>query len=213
MTLLIPEVLGLGLGMIMSPGLLAVTIFLLGREKNNLKRACFFLLGNILTLAILICLGFFIGTNLNSNPQASFHKGLDFLIGIIFIFFGVKALLSKERKIKESKSPKIFLWFILGFAFSITNLDADTLFIVAMREIFHSGILILQRILLITYCSLMILLPVILPIFVYCIFPQKSKKILEKIDKPVKKYGKYFIVAIFILFGILFLLKGFGILA
>ena len=211
MTLLIPEVLGLGIGMIMSPGLLAITIFLLSKKKNNMLGSSVFLAGNILTLIILICLGLFVGTTLHSNQGGSFQKNIDLIIGIIFLLFGLKTIFSKGEKIKKEHSLRLSLWFGLGFLFSITNLDADTLFLVAMREIVHSSAIIFEQIILIFYCSLMIVLPIILPMFIYHFFPDKSKRILEKINHPVQKYGRYFIILIFLLFGIWFLLKGFGI--
>lgn len=210
---LIIGILALGLGMLVSPGIFALTIILLSQRDKPFKKVLFFLLGNLLTLGILILAGFFIGSALQANPDQSLHKGLDLIIGFIFVFFGLSTLKHKEGKLKHKGDRKHFFWFFVGFVVSITNFDAETLFLVSMREITHLSGNFLLELSLIVYISFMILLPILLPVFIYLIFPTASKKILSRFNRPVQKYGYLIMVVLFILFGVFFLLKGFGILS
>lgn len=209
MVALIPEIFGLGLGMIISPGLIALTIFLLSRGKKGLSHAWAFLLGNILTLAILIIIGFLLGNVISSNQSTSFQNGVDFFIGLLFVFFGIRAIKPGKEKI-IGKQKGHFFWFFIGFLGSITNADAETLFLVSMHEIIQCSSSSLETTLLILYCCLMMLLPILLPLVIYYLFPEKSKRVLKKIDEPVKRYGSKIVVFILFLFGVVFLLKGLG---
>lgn len=206
----VAEILGLGIGMLASPGLFAMTVFLLSKKENKISGVLSFLAGNILTVAILIVAGFLLGTAVSSGPASALRNEIDIVIGLVFIFFGVKTLLSKKETIKKLNSAKLSFWFVIGFIFSITNFDAETLFIVSMKQIIQLTATVSEEIALITYSTLMILLPILVPLGFYMIFPKTSEKILTKINKPVQKYGYYFVIFIFLLFGALFVLKGLG---
>jgi len=119
--------------------------------------------------------------------------------------------LSKKETVKKLNSAKLSFWLVIGFLFSITNFDAETLFIVSMKQIIQLTTTVSEEITLIAYSTLMILLPILLPLGFYLVFPKASEKILTKINKPVQKYGYYFVIFIFLLFGLLFVLKGLGI--
>jgi hypothetical protein len=56
----------------------------------------------------------------------------------------------------------------------------------------------------------MILLPVLLPIVLYIVFPKSSKKVLKILGLFLKKYGRLMMTVLFTLLGAWFLLKGFG---
>ena len=53
---------------------------------------------------ITVLVGFYFGQTLPDEEQANLTSSIiDLVLGIIFIAFGIKILLSKERQIKESE--------------------------------------------------------------------------------------------------------------
>lgn len=211
---LITEVFALGLGiMIASPGIFALAVILLGSKIKPFSKSLFFILGNIFTLIILFSVWYFVGTNLHNNWNGAV-RFLDILFGFILLFFAYKIYMYKNdgsRKNNRKNTSRLLFYFGLGFLISITNFDAETLYIISINEIFESGIAIINQLLLALYSSIMILLPALLPMIIYFLFPKSSNKILESLNKFLKRYGKWMMIIIFTLLGVWFLLKGFGI--
>lgn len=210
---LTPQIIALGLGMILSPGLFAGTVFLLSSKIKPLLKSFAFLLGNVFTLGVLLFIGYSVGTFVNGggngSPTISYF---DLGFGVLLLFFAYKAWRydsDDSRKIrKEEKVPKLWLLFGIGFLVSITNFDAETLYLISMNEIFESGSAVIKDVLLVLYSSIMILLPILLPVFLYILFPDSSKKALEKINIFLKRYGRIMVVILFVLLGMWFLYKG-----
>lgn len=205
------QIMALGLGTIISPGLFAGTILLLGSKIKPLAKSLAFLLGNILSLLILIAIGFFVGAFVNRGSSSA--RYFDIAFGFLLLWFAYKAYSYKPNDksvIKnENNSPRLFLLFSIGFIGSITNFDAETLYLIAMNEIFESGAAVIKECLLVLYMSIMILLPILLPLIFYYIFPKSSKIGLGVINSFLKKYGRAMMVLLFILLGAWFLIKGF----
>ncbi len=209
---LLIKVIPLGIGSMISPLVFGIALTLLGGKHYPKQRTLAYLLGAVLTVVILAFVGMLIGSGAVAGSGLMPSASVDILIGFLLIIFGVKILLSKkEGKLDitlghEKASSQLVKWFFIGLAVNITNFDAVMLNITAVKEIFESGTG--YEILLTVICDLLFLMPVLLPIFVYLMFPDTAKKILEPIGGAAEKYGKYVLAAIFLIFGVYLLSKG-----
>lgn len=207
------QIIALGLGLVISPGLFAGTIFLLSSKVKPVSKSLAFLLGNIITLIILLLIGYSVGTFVNGSGSST-ARYFDIGFGLLLLWFAYSAYRYKPREDseikKENNNPRLLLWMGIGFLGSVTNLDAETIYLISMNEIFESGSSFVKEILLVLYSSIMILLPILLPLVCYFLFPEKSKRILEKLNLFLKRYGQGMMVVLFLMLGAWFLIKGFG---
>jgi len=207
---LIFEVMALGLGMIISPGIFALAVIFLSSKTKPLYKSFSFLLGNIPTLIILFLIWFFIGTNAHNNWPGAV-RFFDILFGFLLLIFAYRIYFSRERTVKKKKYSSGFLFcFVLGFLCSITNFDAETLYLISINEIFESTATGVTKLFLSLYSSIMMLVPILLPIVIYLLFPRVSKKVLDSLNKFLRRYGRLIVAILFTILGIWFLIKGFS---
>ncbi len=211
---LLISVLPLAIGSCLSPGIFALMIAVLSNEKYTKERAFALLFGGIVVAVFLGILGYLIGTGQIIPNEGDPSKKLNIGIGIFFILFAVYTYYYRNKqehadfkKIK-STSPKIGKFFLLGVLINITNFDAVTLYTVAVKEIFSYDPSMIYGLLITVICSLFFLLPEILPLGTYLLYPKKTEKILLPLKIFLQKYGAWIIIVLFLIFGAYFILRG-----
>ena len=213
---LLVKVVPLAVASTMSPVVFGIAVALLAGKVHQIKRTLAFFLGAIITVIILALIGSFLGGGGADAGIKAFHPSasMDLVLGVLFIAFGIMSVRpSKEKgpKVeKEGGKAGLAKWFVVGFLTNILNFDAVLLNITAVKEVFQSGIAFGQEIAVTVLCDLFFLLPVLLPLAVYLVYPEKAKKVLEPLGVLMKKYGGYIVMAIFFVFGGYFIMRGMG---
>ncbi|MFA5050274.1 MAG: GAP family protein [Candidatus Micrarchaeia archaeon] len=211
---LLISVLPLAIGSCLSPGIFALMIAILSNEKYAKHRAFAVLFGGILVAVFLAFIGYLIGTGELIPNDGEPSKKLNIGIGIFFILFALYAYYYRNQKEKSmlknsgAASPKLARFFFLGFLINITNFDAVTLYTIAVKETFTYATSTAYGIIITFICSLFFLLPELLPLGTYLIYPKRTKEILEPLRKFLQNYGTWIIIVLFIVFGIYFILRG-----
>ena len=210
---LLAKIIPLAAASTLSPIILGISLVLLAGRNSPKKRAFAFLMGGVVVAALLAFLGSQVGGGGMVPGHLSAHA--DLFLGAMFIAFAVSSFRSREKENvpnvgaeKEKGFPGMLKLFIAGFVVNITNLDAVVLNFTAIKEIFGSSIMYWEKIALTLFCDLFFLLPGMLPLLVYLIMPEKAENALEPIGKAMRKYGRYVVGAIFLLFGTYFIWKG-----
>lgn len=194
----------------LSPGILALTLILLGTKKHALTKTFSLLFGNLITAGIIISTAFFMvsATTSQKGPN-TIASILDLLLGLFFIWYGIKVFRTKDGKLKlkEQKSTNIFKWVVIGFIISITNFDAVLLSFTATREVAASSLGAGSKMLLSLVNALFFVLPIILPLCICILFPKIGTIFLTRLNKYVIKYSRYIICIMFLVFGVYFVIR------
>ncbi len=206
------QILPLAVASAASPVIIAISLALLSKKSFGALGAFFF----GCALATLILAGIGISVAAEDEVVASSiglsTSVLDLALGAVFFAFGVKVMLEKpadEKNPPPTKKPRSPIsWFALGLFGSLTNFDAAILNITAVREIFNSNIVLLQKAFLLVFCDFFLLSPILLPCIIYVFAPAASKALLAPVADWLKKNGNYLVGAIFIIFGIFLVMKG-----
>lgn len=212
MTNVLVKIIPLDLASALSPGILALIIVLLA-SKNHSKAHIFgFFLGSLLVAIGIALFGFTIGNNFDTDVNPTLSSAIiDFVLGIFFIFYGLKLFFSKEkeRNLDEKEDKlKIFKWFAIGLLISITNFDAVLLSFASAKIVGDAEIDSFAKWILLIINVLFFILPITLPILLKIIFPKIAESVLTKLNVFLKKYAKYIILIMFLVFGLWFMWKG-----
>jgi hypothetical protein len=194
----------------LSPGILALTLILLGTKKHALTETFSLLLGNLITAGIIISAAFFMVSITTSQSGPNIIVSIiDLLLGLFFIGYGVKVFRTRDGKfkLKEKKSASVFKWVVIGFIISITNFDAVLLSFTATREVAASSLGLGSKMLLSVVNVLFFVLPIILPLGICMLFPKIGTIFLTRLNKYVIKYSRYIICIMFLVFGVYFVLR------
>jgi len=213
MTDILIKIIPLDLAATLSPGILALTLVVLASKNHPKAHILSMLAGALMTGVGITIIGFVLGNTLNTGlKQTATESIVDIILGLLFIIYGLKLFLQKERKINldaQEEELKIFKWFGLGLVITITNFDALFLTFTAAKEVGSAdNILTIDRWILLIINILFFILPITLPLLLKLIFPKTSAPILAKINGFVTKYSRYIILAMFFIFGIFLLYKG-----
>jgi len=207
------KIIPMSLASALSPGIFALALILLGSKKHPKMRILALFVGLAVIGIITIVVGFYFGQTLPDEEQANLTSSLiDLALGIIFVLFGIKILLSKERKIKESKKQikhENLKLAAAGFVIGATNFDAILLSFAAAKEVGSSeNIDDPEKLILLLFILLCLTLPITIPLLVYIIIPNLASRVLSRINKVVLKYSKYIMFGLFIILGIMLIYQG-----
>lgn len=198
------QVLPMNLASILSPGLFAASLFLLGTKKPR-SNTLILLLGSVAVALGVVVIGALLG---DPHPDEENEKLLavilDFLIGSVFIFLAFKILFFKEKSKNLRLLTDIKYWqiFIFGIVINATNFDAVLLSLAAAKEVADSpDIGTSSKGLLLVVNMLFFTLPIWLPLVFYLVAPKIAMPLLKKVNKYVIKYSKYIISAVFLVLG------------
>lgn len=211
---ILTSIIPLDLASTLSPVIFAIAVVLLANKSHSKARLIAFFSGSLIVGILVTLLGFNVGQTISMGDKGSSNSALaNLIIGIVFIFFAIKSLISKERKVKieeNQQSRKIFKWFSIGLLVNATNFDALFLNFTAAKEVGGAGQLsLMAEILLLCLNLFFFTLPISLPIFLYLLFPIVANKILTKMNYYLLKYCKYIIAVMFFILGLVFLGRGF----
>ncbi len=195
-----------------SPMFLVLAIFYLSSSLRPKLRTLAFMLG-MLVLGIPVAIaGFFVGqvTVPESGPSVV-SAIIDLALGMLFVFFAIKALRSKGERAKGDQSQTSHLvWrsLMLGFVLNILNIDALFLIFAGAKEISVANLSGGGNIFLIAFSMICFTAPVLLPLLLTLIFPHTATLLLNKVNRFMVKCGKYIVSIIFIGFAVLLLFRG-----
>lgn len=206
------KIIPLDLAATLSPGILALTLILLGGKNHPKIRTLSLLVGALIVAAAIAILGMTLAKATPASDQPTLISAIiDLILGLIFIYFGLKQLTSKDRKLKEhdnAQGYQIFRWLIIGLLISITNFDAVLLNLAAAKEVGDAAISDINKIILLIINVLFFIAPTSIPFILYLIFPKFAAGFLGKLNIIVLKYSRYILMAMFLIFGFYFLYRG-----
>jgi len=213
---LLATILPLAAASTIAPGVFGVALAILA-GKYPIQRTLAYLLGGIITVIVLAGGGYILASNVAEATVDAIEPAADVntIMGILFIVFGIFALIQKEgdgaRKLaasNKSVSPNLLSWFLIGLAINITNFDSMLLNLAAVKIVFQSEVGLWSQFFSILVCGLFFILPILLPLVLYLLFPERAKGMLKPIKGLLSKYGRYLVAAIFFIFGIVLFLQG-----
>lgn len=208
---LLVKIIPLDLAATLSPGILALALVLLGSQFHPKLRTFSLFLGTLIVAVGLASAGLFLGKVAPSEVKPTIISALvDLILGIIFIYLGIRAVTTKERRIasQEAQKPQVLKWLLIGLIIALTNFDAVFLTLAAAKEVGGAGIDELNKIILLIVNIFFFTLPISLPLIFYLVFPNYAGKLLGRINQVVLKYSKYIIFALFVIFGLYFIYRG-----
>jgi len=211
MTTILIKIIPLDLAATLSPGILALTLILLGSKTHPKIRTFSLLFGTLLVAIAIAILGMTISKAAPTAKPTLISATIDLTLGLIFIYFGIKQIFSQERKIKERDDAggyQIIRWLIIGLVISATNFDAVLLSLAAAKEVGDAAVNDFNKIILLAVNILFFIAPTSLPFILYLIFPRFAAKFLGKLNKIVLKYSRYILFLMFAVFGVYFVYRG-----
>ena len=209
---LLAKIIPLDLASTLSPGIFALAIVLLGSQNHPQKRILSLLTGSLVAGIAITILGVFLGLAAPSGMgQSNTSAIIDIVLGILLLGLGFQALFGKERapKPQSAQAHQMIKWLLIGFAISITNLDAAFLNFTAAKEVGGAqNIDDAIKIILLAVNLIFFTLPITLPLIIYLIFPKWADRVLSAINRPVVKYSKYIMFVLLVAFGIYLTYRG-----
>lgn len=195
-----------------SPGILALALVILASKNHPKAHILSLFFGSLIIGLGVTILGFVLGNSIDTGIKQNFTESIiDIILGLFFIFYGIKLIFSKERRVdfqEEKHELKIFKWFGVGLVITITNFDALFLNFTAAKEVGGANVQELAKWILLVVNLSFFTLPITLPLILQFIFPKFSQPILVKINYFVLKYSRYIIFGMFLIFGLYFLYRG-----
>lgn len=215
MLALLIKIIPLALASTLSPGLLGVTVILLGRKDRPKEKTIAFLVGSATVAVILTFLGYFLSSRTVQGDNFEYAWVIDLLLGLFFVGFGLRTFFQArkkvERKVRQVKSKNVFVGlFLLSFVMSGLNFDAVLLYLTQVHLIGEAEVDWVGKMAANLISVFFFLLPITLPLGLYMIAPRTARKVIDPIQRVIKKYGDYIIAVLFTLFGIYFLWTAIG---
>jgi len=208
---LLVKVIPLNMASALSPGILAVSVLLLGGKRQPVLRSLAFFLGTLVVGVIAVSAGFFLGQALSTGmKQGAASSVIDLILGVIFIVFGFKLFFAREinPSLKEYRHQLLTL-FAGGLILSGTNFDALFLSFAAAKEVGGTpDIQMISRICLLVLNLIFFTLPVLLPLLAFIYFPRYAAGFFKKINQYALKYSRFMLSVLFIVFGVVLVLRG-----
>lgn len=214
MTDLLIKILPLDLASTLSPGILALTVFLLSKKEYRIGRTLALWIGSFAVAVALAIVGLKLGNSIQDPDNKRIIDNIvDLVLSALFFYFGIKSLLVKdtdksEKNVEKSESRDLWKWFLIGLIISVTNFDAVIFNLTAAKEIGQSDVTGTSKLLLLIMGGVFFTLPIILPLVLYLIMPKLAQKILDPLNAFLTKYGRYIVALIFIVFAVYLLIKG-----
>lgn len=206
------KILPLDIAATLSPGLFALALFLLGSTFKPKLRTFGFFLGTLIVGIGISLAGFFIGQAVSEGTGETLPSAIfDLVFGLVFVYFAVKSIISRDREIKTSSKEEKYpamRWILLGIILSVTNFDALFLCLNAAKEVSVAEISLGSQIFLIIINLIFFTSPITIPLIFYLIVPKTAEKILSKANNFVLKYARYLIFVIFVIFATILIYRG-----
>lgn len=213
---LILKITPLALVSTISPIVLGAVIFILSKPGKPKRKLLAFLAGSLLIVLLWTAIGYFLSINFAENSGLHFNSIENYIIGFLLLFLGLRATFKKEEKektdFKETKNNnEILKWFSAGFILNIFNFSSVIPYMIEVREIGQANVDILAKAIINFIIILCFLFPILFPFCIITFAPKAAEKIIDPTAYFMKKYGRYFFICLFFIFGIYYILKGVGI--
>lgn len=213
MTELLIKVLTLDLTAVISPILFGLVVFLLSVKNQPRQKALAVFWGALLVGILITVIGFLTGNATSGvHAQSKVAGIIDLALGLLFIGYGFKQLFGHPSRSRKHKEIGVRACFMTGVLLAIFN-DSFFLIFAAAKEVGNSNANVLERAVFLLINVFFFTLPIIIPIAISRLWPEKSKTILDKINLFLTNYGNLITLVLFMTFGIYFVIKGLGILA
>lgn len=197
---LLTQTIPLALGAAVSPTALMGIILLLSISKNPKISGIGYYVGSIVLVLIVVAIGFILGTGVsNATPHPNpLLAAIDLILGVILLIMGI------IRIFRPQKSPKHrfngdhpdasgfmvflkgvsfgFLMFLINFSTTIIVLEAGKIISTSTAPATGKGIATVILILI-------TLLVCEIPLLIYFLLPERSERILSKINVWMQKNG------------------------
>ncbi|VVB67547.1 Sap, sulfolipid-1-addressing protein [Candidatus Norongarragalina meridionalis] len=207
---LLLKVTALGIASTASPGILAVSLSILASRMESVRRLAALLAGGVLAVLLIALAGSqaWGGSLKFTDALIPYTDLLSMVLGTLFIAVGLYELVHRDAENKQRFAvKKLWRLFVIGFLINITNFDAVLLNLAAVRQIASAGLGFLLENAYIVYADMFYLAPSLLPLAVYVIAPERAERTLEPIGIAMRKYGRFIVAAVFLVFGALILLR------
>jgi len=149
-------------------------------------------------------------------------QGQGIAFSILMLVFGplllYLAIKNWRKPIDERNSPpKIFSIIdqitpakALGFGALVTviNFKNMALFISALSVVMFSNLQVTQKIIVTLSVAFVFCLSVIIPVFIYVVFPQRANKVLSGIKQTLETHSRPIGIWLPLIFGGIFLIRG-----
>jgi len=211
---LLLKVLPLDLATLLSPGIFAVALVVLGSKHHPRAHTFALFIGSLLVGVIATFCGFVLGLKSPDTNPSHLTSIVDIVLGVIFLVFALATLLSKPSKNRFQEAGdsgyKILKWIAIGFAITATNLDAVFLSFAAAKEVNGAPIQYIEKLITLIVNLFFFTLPITLPLVVSLIIPRTATIVLGHVNRFIAKYAKYLLFVLFLIFGIYLLIRGLG---
>jgi len=198
------------IGAAISPVVLVMTLFILARPVQPVKKNLFFLLGSAVTITAVASIIFFTTT---IRPDPSPNKDLlpHIIIGLLLLFlaFNIYTQGPAKAKSKPDRQDSPIKYLALGAILMLTNFTTIAMVFALALELRSSGILGAEKITYLLAIIIFSLLPIILPLSILFVAGKKSSDILEKLSCFMQRYAHIVTSVFFALMAGYVLLKPF----
>ncbi len=209
---LLAKIIPLDIAATLSPGILTIALLLLGNKVKPKTKTFVFLLGSLIVGIGITILGVVLAQIASPDQKPTLVSAIvDLVAGLAFIIFGVKVLLTKEKKVDKSKTHELSLWkiFLIGVVITVTNTDADLFNFIATKETASApDVDIFWKVIFLIMNLFFFVLAITLPLFFYLLFPKLAAKPLAKLNILAMKYSRFIMFVLFAIFGVYFLYHG-----
>lgn len=210
---LLLKIIPLDLAATLSPGILALAVILLSGKIHPVIRTISFFIGTLIVAVAIALIGFYLGKSVPVDVKQSLLSAVvDLVLGILFILFALKTFFNKDRQISaktNNQSAQVLKWMAVGFVVSATNFDALFLSLTAAKEVGGTtAIGDINKFILLIVNIFFFTLPILLPLAIYLLLPDLAGRILARINHFVLKYSRNLVVVLFLIFGIVLIIRG-----
>ena len=217
MTTLFGLLLPLGIGAAISPIPTTICIMLLSARKP-LGKATAFLIGYS---AVLVAIGIFAltifggGVSEHNERSSTIKDTIDAMLGVLLLVLALKMWL---RAPDPSAPPSKWMdaigsmgtgkALLFGMIMIATNFSSLPLYISGLKEIVTANIGTAGSILVLVLFILLVEVELLVPIVAYALAPRRASATLSATREWLEKNNRVISIFIFVIFGVLLLVKG-----
>lgn len=212
---IVPKLILAGLGAAVSPVAVIVLLTLMMRKKP-LRNAWLFLLGFTITLvAIGVIMGFVLHFG-GSGSKSAFDDWVDVALGALCLALIPFSLRGKKEKAgggaeageKEDKGIGASRAFVMGVATMCVNTSTMVIYAAGMHVISQAGLSPPEVVLSVALLTFITLLSLLVPIFIYVVFPERAGKVLASLQGWLNRHKKIIGAGVLAVFGVYLVTKG-----
>ena len=210
---LLTQIIPLALGAAVSPTALMGIILLLSISKRPKLQGFGYYIGAIILILIVVILGILLSAGVTSTSPTPdpILAGIDVLLGIILLLFGIKRIFQPQNAPKKrfqgiGKESSNLILFIEGLSFGfgmfLINFSTTIIILEAGKEIGVSLVDPIGKLIIVMILTFITLMVCEVPLGIYLLFPEKANNILSKVNKWMQRNGHYLMGVVLIVIGV-----------